>query len=282
MTATVTLTKVVGPASVQDLGRPGHLALGLPRGGTLARRLLRALNGSVGNASSDSALEVFGVVEFSVSEAVAVAVDHQEPFMAQPGVGYRVASEGRRVRLVAFAGGLAVPEVLGGRGLLPTARIGGHEGRWLRSGDVLPLRTNGTTLARVIATQVATPPAPRDPLRLELLPGPDRASLVDAESLATRSFRIAETSDRTGLLLVGESVALRPRRPDAPSLPLVPGAVQIPPSGMPMVLGPDHPVTGGYPVVGVVRATQLEELFVAPLGSVVRLFFEAFPSAVIF
>lgn len=271
MSARVTLTKVTGPACVQDLGRHGHLALGLPRGGTLAPSRLRALNSALGNAPSDAALEVFGLVEFTVSEPVAVAVDGAPSFVAAVGVAHRVSVEGRRVRLVAFAGGLAVPEILGGRGLLPSARLGGHDGRWLRSGDVLPLAPRSTAHAerqRDLSAD-SIPRAAHGPLTLELRPGPDHGALVDPSELAGRTFRLAATSDRTGLRLEGDAVRTHPRPHGTPSLPLVPGAVQLPPSGQPVVLGPDHPVTGGYPVVGVVRASQLEALFVAPLGSTV-------------
>ncbi len=270
MSARITLTKVVGPACVQDLGRPGQLALGLPRGGALAPRRLRALNASIGNAPGDAALEVFGLVEFSVSAPVAVAIDDNEPFVARAGETYRVATEGRRVRLIAFAGGVAVPEVLGGRGLLPSARMGGHEGRWLRSGDTLPLPGAHTTLARVDTPHDPMPRAPLESLRVELWPGPEHGSLVDRDVLEACAFRVAATSDRTGLHLEGDTVRLHPRPHGTSSLPLVPGAVQLPPSGQPVVLGPDHPVTGGYPVVGVVQAGSLEALFVAPLGSTLR------------
>jgi 5-oxoprolinase (ATP-hydrolysing) subunit C len=273
MSAAVRLVKVTGPACVQDLGRPGQLALGLPRGGTLAPRRLRTMNAALGNSAEAAALEVFGVVTFEVTRAAYVTVDGDAPFRAEPGVEHRVAVEGRRVRLVAFEGGLAVPEVLGGRGLLPSARIGGHEGRWLRSGDVLLLGDSaraGAPLPMRQGEPRAVPHAPHEDLVVRVHVGPDHHVLVVPASLAHARFRVAATSDRTGLRLEGDAVPFHPRPRATPSIPLVPGAVQLPPHGLPVVLGPDHPVTGGYPVVGVVAAADLEELFVAPLGSVVR------------
>lgn len=273
MSAAVMFTKVTGPACVQDHGRPGRLALGLPRGGTLAPRRLRAMNAALGNSAEAAALEVFGVVTFEVTRAAYVAVDGDAPFLAEPGVEHRVAVEGRRVRLVAFEGGVAVPEVLGGRGLLPSARIGGHEGRWLRSGDVLPLGERSEPRELLPARHGVAAPiphAPHEDFVVKLHRGPDHRVLVAPASLAHARFRIAPTSDRTGLRLDGDAVPFHPRPGATPSIPLVPGAVQLPPHGLPVVLGPDHPVTGGYPVVGVVAAADLEALFVAPLGSAVR------------
>jgi allophanate hydrolase subunit 2 len=268
MSARLTLTKVVGAACVQDLGRAGQLALGLPRGGTLAPRWLRALNASVGNAPGDAALEVFGIVEFEVSAPVLVAIDGAPPFLAHPGVVTRVAVEGRRVRIVAFGGGIAVPPVLGGRGTLPTARIGGHEGRWLRSGDVLPLAHADASAPPAPCTlHEPLPAAPHAELIVPLHRGPHHGELVEPHTLPGRAFRLAATSDRTGIRLEGEALRTHARPAGAPSLPLVPGAIQLPPNGLPIVLGPDHPVTGGYPVVAVVAREALEALFVAPLGS---------------
>ena len=271
--ARVLFTKVLGPACVQDLGRPGQLAKGLPHGGTLAPSRLRALNRAVGNAPHAAGLELFGAVTFAVSLPTRVAVDGAPPFLAEPHVPHTVATGGRRLRVVAFEGGLDVPEVLGGRGLLPSARLGGHDGRWLRAGDAIALGTADEPVLHHEADLHAHEPLPDAPhthLAVPLFRGPEVAALASLEPLLEARFRLAATSDRTGLRLEGPPLPLAPRPAGTPSLPLLPGAVQVPPNGLPVILGPDHPVTGGYPVVGVVARACLEPLFVAPLGTAVR------------
>lgn len=265
----VRFTKVVGPACVQDLGRVGQLALGLPRGGTLAPSRLRALNFSIGNEPHAAALEIFGSVTFEVTQATRFAVDGGPAERLEAGQSRTIATDGRRLRILALEGGLDVPSVLGGRGLLPHARIGGHDGRWLRSGDVLPLGT--VPVADGAHTpHEALPSSPHTELVVRLFPGPHAHLLLSMDHLYGPAFCLSHTSDRTGARLDGSSIELVSRGPGAPSLPLVPGAVQVPPNGLPIILGPDHPVSGGYPVVAVVARYALEPLFVAPLGSTIR------------
>jgi allophanate hydrolase subunit 2 len=274
----VAFTKVLGPACVQDLGRPGQLAKGLPHGGSLAPSRLRALNASLGNAPHAAGLELFGAVTFEVSLPTRVAVDGERPFLAEAGVPHTVATGGRRLRVVAFEGGFDVPEVLGGRGLLPSARLGGLEGRWLRAGDTIALGAAGEPVlhhggslhAHAGDAHEPLPEAPLADLEVPLFRGPEVAALSSLEALFAARFRLAATSDRAGLRLEGPPLLLAPRPAGTPSLPLLPGAMQVPPNGLPVILGPDHPVTGGYPVVGVVARASLEPLFVAPLGSAVR------------
>ena len=265
----VQFTKVVGPACVQDLGRVGQLALGLPLGGTMAPSRLRALNFSIGNDPHAAGLEVFGSVTFEVTHATRFAVDGGPAERLEPGQSRTITTDGQRLRILALEGGIDVPSVLGGRGLLPHARMGGHDGRWLRSGDVLPLGAlPGADGAHT--PHEALPSTPHAELLVPLFPGPDAHLLLSMEHIYAASFRLSRTSDRSGVRLEGPSIELVAREPGAPSLPLVPGAVQVPPNGLPIVLGPDHPVSGGYPVVAVVARSALEPLFVAPLGSTLR------------
>ena len=118
----------------------------------------------------------------------------------------------------------------------------------------------------------APEPAPLDvATAVRVVPGPDMARF-DAGALATLgsgSFTVERSSDRTGTRLAGP--ALRRRDADTGrSSPMVRGAIQVPASGEPIVLGPDHPTTGGYPVIGVVARVDLGSFFARPIGASVR------------
>lgn len=263
------LVHVAGPASLQDLGRPGQLHLGLPRGGTLAPTTLAALNGDLGNPADAAALEVFGRLVARAEGDVVVRLDGDETLALADGDTLTVRPQGQRVRLVAVAGGFDAPVVLGGRGLLPSAGVGGLVGRFLATGDRLPLG---------FAHALCVVPCPPRALLgasivdapFRLLPGPHAALLRERDALSGAAWNLGVRSDRTGLVLDGPALATHPRDAEADSLPMVPGAIQLPPDGHPIVLGTDHPVSGGYPVVAIVAHHDLERLFTRPLGARVR------------
>ena len=151
---------------------------------------------------------------------------------------------------VAFAGGIDVEPVLGSRSTDTLAWVGPPR---LAAGQVLALGLPG---------QWPEPPAavvvrPRGAV-LRLRPGP-RADWLLADAWAAldgRTYAVAPDSDRIGLRLVGPRVERRPG--ELPSEGMVLGAVQLPPSGQPVVFLADHPPTGGYPVVAVVEDDDLD------------------------
>jgi biotin-dependent carboxylase-like uncharacterized protein len=138
----------------------------------------------------------------------------------------------------------------------------------LLSGLGPPALVAGTALfvADEATGAVADPAAARDnsphvPVVLPVLLGPreDELSPAGLRSLLSSTFTVTSESNRVGLRLAGP---LLERRTDGelPSEGLVTGAVQVPPRGQPVVFGPDHPTTGGYPVVAVVRDRALDQL----------------------
>jgi allophanate hydrolase subunit 2 len=137
----------------------------------------------------------------------------------------------------------------------------------LRRGDRICAGANATADAITRANVDGIVHADGDVDAIEIALGPD---LV--EGFRGGTFTIGAASDRMGTRLEGpappdESVhSARERR----STPMVPGAIELTPSGL-IVLGPDHPTTGGYPVIGVVRSHALGALFSRPIGSRVRL-----------
>ena len=245
---------------------------GIPPGGVLVPELAARANRAVGNADGAALIEVFGGLTLeardgstliSCDDGVARALATNERVTVLP-------SRTLRVRYVAFAGGLAVPEVLGGQGTLLVANLGGHQGRALRAGDCLPVASPDR--AEPALERLGAPGPPLDLSRaVRVFVGPDsqRFAADALTTLASHAFTVLSASDRTGVRLGGATL---PRSGDdtGHSSPMVRGAIQVPASGLPIVLGPDHPTTGGYPVVAVVARADLGLLLARPLGATVR------------
>jgi biotin-dependent carboxylase-like uncharacterized protein len=258
------LTRVAGIATVQDGGRRGHMHEGVPPGGAFVPELLSRANAAARNAPGAAAVESFGTLAFEAMEDVVVASDDGTLHEVPAGASVTFACEGVRVRYVAVRGGIDVPEVLGGRGTLLVASLGGYEGRPLRRGDVL-------RAARLPVVDVTLPGAPDLGAPVRVVPGPDRHRFPDEalETLLSSSFVVEARSDRVGIRLSGP-VLPRLGKDSGVSGPMVRGAIQVPPSGMPVVLGPDHPTTGGYPVLATVITADFGSLAARAPGSRVR------------
>ncbi len=254
-----------GLVLVQDGGREGRMHEGLPPGGALVPEWLAAANRAVGNAWNAAALECYGRLTLRLRGRGAWVCMGGEAVRVEAGGVFPVpAPEAGVVRYVAVEGGLAVPEVLGGRGTLPVAGLGGFEGRSVRAGDVLPLGPAGGT---------REPPgngqAPDAEVRVVLGPDLGRFGAGAAEVLLERVFTVSPMSDRVGMRLSG--ALLPPADGGAgPSGPLVRGALQVPSSGEAIVLGPDHPTVGGYPVLAVVIRADWGRLAARRPGASVR------------
>ncbi|MBC7268641.1 MAG: biotin-dependent carboxyltransferase family protein, partial [Streptomyces sp.] len=166
---------------------------------------------------------------------------------------------------VAFSGGIAVEPVLGS---CVTDLLSGLGPPPLTVDAVLPLGPATGPDARV---DVAPQPGPPGELLLRVTPGP-RADWFTADALrtlTTRAYRVSSASNRIGLRTEGPALE-RARPGELPSEGLVLGAVQVPPDGRPVVFLADHPTTGGYPVIAVVRTTDLPAAAQARPGTPVR------------
>ncbi|HEX3344919.1 MAG TPA: hypothetical protein VHS09_10120 [Polyangiaceae bacterium] len=256
---------VAGLATVQDGGRPGHMHEGVPPGGPLVPELLARANAAVGNAAGEAGLEVVGGLTLAGTAGTVVAGDDGVAARLEEGATWRLPGGGGRVRYVAIRGGVDVPRVLGGRGTLLGAGLGGHEGRALRAGDRL------SVASRAGALPTSPPAAPPLDGAIRVVAGPDLDRFDEAAlpALLQSEFRVDPRSDRVGIRLLGP-VLRSPGGDRGPSAPMLRGAIQVPPSGAPIVLGPDHPTTGGYPVLAMVVASSLGVLGARPAGAVVR------------
>ncbi len=264
-----------GPsATVQDTGRRGHAALGVPPAGAFDRAAAALANRLVGNAADAAVLEVtLGGLVLRVHDAATVALTGA----ACPGTldwgaavtlvaGGRIALRPPPIGLrsyLAVRGGFAVEPVLGSRS---TDTLSGLGPRPLRAGDRLAVgrATAGPVVGVVAAQDIVAGP-------LQIVPGPraDWFTSAALETLTAVPWTVRAESDRIGLRLDGPSLE-RLRTGELPSEPLLPGALQVPPDGRPILFGPDGPVTGGYPVIAVLRDADLDRAAQLRPGDVVR------------
>lgn len=266
------MIEVVRPGpltTVQDLGRPGWAHLGVSGSGAADRGALRLANRLVGNPEGLAGLETtFSGPELRFAAAATVVltgapapawVDGIElaPNAATDlpaGVVLRVgtAPVGLRTYL-AVAGGLAVEPTLGSAS---TDTLGGLGPAPLRAGDELqvgPVRDRPPPLD---ALPVA---APTDQVELAVALGPrdDWFTQAARRALLRTRFTVSGDCDRTGVRLTGATLERRDAR-ELRSEGMVTGAIQVPPSGDPIILLADHPTTGGYPVIAVVRRRAVD------------------------
>ncbi|TFV84239.1 5-oxoprolinase/urea amidolyase family protein [Microbacterium sp. dk485] len=278
--------RVVEPgllATVQDLGRPGHAALGIARSGALDRAALRRANRLVGNAEGAAGVEItmggFRAVAgrdgwMAVAGAtgpITIGGHSVDPHTAAAwpaGAELHVGpfASGARAYL-AVRGGIDVAPVAGSRATDVLAGIGPAP---LRAGDMLA--TGPTPAAPVPAADLAPWGAAADErIEVELAPGPrtDWFAASASRALFEEEWTVSAAADRVGMRLDGTELE-RVRGGELPSEGMIPGALQVPPSGRPTILLADGPVTGGYPVIAVATEAALDALAQARPGTRVR------------
>uniref|UniRef100_UPI002FDC7A27 5-oxoprolinase subunit C family protein n=1 Tax=Streptomyces sp. IBSBF 2435 TaxID=2903531 RepID=UPI002FDC7A27 len=269
--------------TVQDRGRAGFAHLGVPRSGALDLPAHRLANRLVGNDERAAGLEttVTGCA-LRASRAVLVAVTGAAcpvridgrpaawgaPVVVPDGAVLDVGAATTGLRsYVAVAGGLAVKAVLGSRA---TDLLSGLGPAPLAEGDELPVgpERNGSCAADVLPYGAAG-----SELVLPFLPGP-RDDWFAAGSLAAMvsgAYTVSPASNRIGLRTLGPALRRAAGRDgELPSEGMVPGAVQVPPDGRPVVFLADHPTTGGYPVIGVVPEESLPAAAQSAPGTRIR------------
>jgi 5-oxoprolinase (ATP-hydrolysing) subunit C len=261
------VVRAMGLVTVQDLGRPGRMHEAVPPGGALVRDRLIAANRAVQNPDDAPAIEVLGQLVIRAERALLVATDTTAARTLQAGGELTVTSEPRRVAYLAVRGGVAAPLVLGGRGALLCAGLGGlvragHQFATAELAEVAP----ASRPARQ-ASKAPDDPASQ-PIRLLAGPDPDHFAPGALDVLTSADYRILPSSDRVGTRLDGPALP-RTGVPEI-SRPMAIGAIEVPRDGKPIVLGPEHPTTGGYPIIAVVASTDLGRLFSIRLGGTVR------------
>lgn len=274
-----------GPlATIQDLGRPGASAIGIAVSGAADRRAAALANRLVGSAQNAAVVEVLlgpfrataladrwiavtgGLGPFRIDGRD--ADPHRAVFWPAGSVleiGPLVA--GLRAYL-ALRGGIDAPRSAGSRATDTLAGLGPAP---LAAGDEIPTAAEIAGEVPPIDAVTWTAPAPGH-VTLEVMPGP-RADWFAADAgrtLFAGPWHVSSAADRIGVRLEGPGLT-RIRTGELASEGMVPGALQVPPDGRPVVLGVDGPVTGGYPVIAVATVDSLGRLAQARPGTRVRI-----------
>jgi len=254
----LSIVRALGLVTLQDLGRRGQMHLAVPPGGALVPERLVAANRGAGNPDDALALEILGQVVVRTESPLVVATP--EGARELP-VGRDVpfASGERRCTYLAVRGGIR-----GSRGTLLCAELGAP----LRAGDRVDLLSSVATTPREVVTMFDAP-AGGDAIRVIAGPDLDAFGADALQRLVAAPYRILPTSDRVGTRLQGESLP-RAASYRERSRPMVIGALEVPGDGQPIVLGPEHPTTGGYPIVAVIATAELGRFFAIRLGGTVR------------
>lgn len=287
------MIEVIAPgpyATVQDLGRPGYAHLGVPRSGAADGPSLRLANRLVGNPENAAGIELtLGGARLRLTAGAWVAVtgaacplDVVRPREAVPGETAPTAPggvtrhvtvsqgmcapfwvpAGGELRLgmpwaglrtyVAVRGGVDAPVTMGSRSADSLSGLGPPP---LRAGTVLPVGPGGDLPP--ITVDAAPPPGSGAGV-LRFLPGPRDDWFVPGAlaTLCAGPYEVSQDSNRVGVRMRGACLE-RARDGELPSEGMVAGAVQVPPSGQPIVFLADHPPTGGYPVIAVLTPASL-------------------------
>ena len=273
-----------GPlALLEDLGRPGFAHLGVTRSGAADRRSHTLANRLVANPDDRATIEVtFGGFAARIhGDDVAIAVTGADADPSVDGLAFgtnciHYARDGQVISLgvprsglrsyLAVRGGIDAAPVLGSRSHDVLSAIGPPP---LKPGDVLAVSRHADEFPELDQAPVAS--IVDDLLELLVVPGPRDDWFEDPDALVRTDWVASDRGDRVGMRLLGRPIAHRWPDRQLPSEGATRGAIQVPPNGLPVILGPDHPVTGGYPVIGVVIDRDLDGIAQVRPGQHIRM-----------
>lgn len=275
--------------TVQDLGRWGYQAIGMPVSGAMDAPALIRGNILLGNPDNSAALEMTMMgasVLFKDGEgAIAVTGGNLQPRLNnKPVQNWQVipvkdgdiltfggiCGQGFRA-YICVSGGIDVPLVMGSRSTYMKAKIGGLDGRKLVKGDELLTGSPGKYKAGVSCPENLRPDySINKPLRTVLGPQDDYIKPEGIKTFLSAEYKISSSSDRMGSRMEGGAIIEHVKGPDIVSDAIPMGAVQIPGQGLPIVMMADRQTTGGYVKIGVVHALDVARLSQFLPGSPVK------------
>ena len=280
------------PALFQDLGRFGQTGQGVSASGALDQSAFNAANRIVGNPANTPCLELtLGGFSFKSSSRTVIttagalcpitiktAAGHTisaEPYTAvsvDPGdlVSFGQPPKGMRCYL-AVRGGFKVDPVLGSFATDTLAVVGPQP---VTAGSILFLNVETSGLASLSINEIPAfnPPQPGDVVTLDVVLGPrtDWFTQKGLDTLTGQLWQVTPQSNRVGIRLSGETPVERKDSAELPSEGTATGAIQIPHSGQPVLFLADHPLTGGYPVIGAVAEYHLDLAGQIPVNAKIK------------
>ncbi len=278
------------PNTVQDRGRPGYLASGVSRGGAMDRLALDLGNALLGNDADAAGLEIalfpfrlrFGHdTRFALTGADCRATLDGRPL---PPVWTRQASAGQVLALgppqrgarayVTVAGGIAVPRVLGSRSTDLKGGFGGLDGRGFKRGDRLDVDTAAGSGPDSVGFGAALPAEAgdeRDAVPVRVIPAAeyDAFDPTSRAAFTDGAWEVSREANRLGYRLTGPALAREQPR-ELLSHGIVPGVIQVPANGQPIIQLADANTCGGYPKIAAVIDADLWRIAQAPIGSHLR------------
>lgn len=287
-TATIEVTRPALQLLVQDRGRPGHAQLGVSASGIADRTAMRDGNRAVGNAPDAAVLECVGAVSLGFTGngvaavtgasggAVIVDIDGSErpvpmgaPFATFDGDELHLEAPARGLRyVIAARGGIRTDRVLGSRATDTLAGLGPAP---LTLGAIVEIGSEAPHLVEPDPAPRALP-ASGDLVHLDITLGPrdDWFTPAAVAALTEQEWLVTPRSDRVGIRLNGETPLERSQNRELPSEGAVTGAIQVPADGHPVLFLPDHPLTGGYPIIGALTDASLDLAAQLPPGTRIR------------
>jgi len=272
-----------GPlTTVQDLGRDSWRDRGISRCGAMDDIALSWGNLLLGNDAGAAGLEFTlgpATLRFDADCCIAITgTDADATIDGRPlrpwwrqrvraGQTLKLAAPRERMRsYLCISGGIAVPSALGSLSTDLKAGFGGLGGRALRDGDVLPLAVPERLPPRSIGIR-----PPDWDATVRVLPGPEHEDFSAAarEAFFTADWQLTPQSNRMGYRFAGPELK-RERGGELASHGVLPGVIQVPPAGQPIVLMADAQTTGGYPKIAVVIRADLWKLGQLRLGGALR------------
>lgn len=278
--------------SVQDLGRTGYQQYGVVVSGAMDAYALQVGNLLVGNRRGAAGLEITLMgPELGILRDTTIAVCGADLSPTVDGVPIPVwksvqVKKGQTLTFgqprsgvyayLTVSGGIRVPDVMGSKSTYAKARLGGVKGRYVKKGDVLKAEDMADRVKKVGRRGIPASNVPdyRPSKSIRVVLGPDH-ELFDLESIETflsEAYRVTTQSDRMGYRLSGPKLK-HTSGADIISDAIMPGTVQVPANGEPIVLMADRQTTGGYSRVATVTSVDLPYVAQLPPGS--KLTFEA-------
>lgn len=271
--------KVIAPGvhtTIQDLGRHGYQAFGVPVSGALDVASHRLANRLVGNPDSAPTLEILyqGPTLQVMADSVRVGIAGGDAEIELMGDGSRILGGWCSVLLrrnqifrvhrlgatacgyLAVEGGFAVELCLGSASTYVRGGFGGLAGRTLQAGDILPLV--GEAASDRSELRLRDPPGSRREQPIRIVLGPQQNHFADAaiQCLLDAEFIVSKNADRMGMRLDGPRLQHRDGY-NIVSDGIVTGAIQVPGSEQPILLLADHQTTGGYPKIATVISADI-------------------------